>query len=111
MGAVRLPGFAPLMLAVVVGAIGVLIVAPLAVVFIVAFSKGVPAYVAALKDPDAQAAIGLTLLVASISVPLNAVFGLAAARSSPTTTSRSSSTPAASCWPPSLSPCRSWPAS
>jgi len=79
MGAVRLPGFAPLMLAVVVGAIGVLIVAPLAVVFIVAFSKGVPAYVAALKDPDAQAAIGLTLLVASISVPLNAVFGLAAA--------------------------------
>ena len=76
---IRLPGFAPLMLAVVVGAIGVLIVAPLAVVFIVAFSKGVPAYVAALKDPDAQAAIGLTLLVASISVPLNAVFGLAAA--------------------------------
>jgi sulfate transport system permease protein len=45
----------------------------------VAFSKGLPAYLAALKDPDAQAAIGLTLLVASISVPLNAVFGLAAA--------------------------------
>ena len=79
MGAVRLPGFAPLMLALVVAAVGVLIAAPLAVVFVMAFSKGVPAYLAALQDPDAQAAIGLTLLVASISVPLNAVFGLAAA--------------------------------
>jgi sulfate transport system permease protein len=79
MWAVRLPGFAPLMLALVVAAIGVLIAAPLAVVFFMAFQKGLSAYLAALQDHDAQAAIWLTLLVASISVPLNAVFGLAAA--------------------------------
>ena len=37
------------------------------------------AYLAALTDPDARAAIALTLLVAAIVVPLNAAFGLAAA--------------------------------
>jgi sulfate transport system permease protein len=79
MGTLRLPGFAPLMLALVAAVIGVLIAAPLAVVFFEAFKKGLPAYLAALQDPDAQAAIWLTLLVASIAVPLNAVFGLAAA--------------------------------
>jgi sulfate transport system permease protein len=75
----RLPGFAPLMLLASALVIGVLIVAPLGVVFVAAISKGVPAYLAAFADPDAQAAIRLTLQVAAISVPLNAVFGLAAA--------------------------------
>ena len=76
---IRLPGFAPLMLLASVAVIGVLVVAPLGVVFVAAFSKGGPAYLAAFADPDAQAAIRLTLLVAAIAVPLNAVFGLAAA--------------------------------
>jgi sulfate transport system permease protein len=56
-----------------------LVVLPLWVVFHTAFSKGVGAYLTPLGDPDAQAAIRLTLLVAAIAVPLNAVFGLAAA--------------------------------
>jgi sulfate transport system permease protein len=54
------------------------IVAPLVAVFAEALSKGVAAYGAALIEPDAFAAIKLTLLVAAISVPLNVVFGLAA---------------------------------
>jgi sulfate transport system permease protein len=54
------------------------IVAPLVAVFAEALSKGVVAYGAALIEPDAFAAIKLTLLVAAISVPLNVVFGLAA---------------------------------
>ena len=79
MSGIRLPGFAPLMLIAAVAIVGVLIVMPLGVVFAVAFSKGLPTYLAAFQDPDAQSAMGLTLQVAAISVPLNAVFGLAAA--------------------------------
>jgi sulfate/thiosulfate transport system permease protein len=52
---------------------------PLAVVFSEAFAKGIGAYLDALTQPDAQAAIWLTLLVAAIAVPLNTVFGLVAA--------------------------------
>jgi len=52
---------------------------PLAVVFVQAFSKGVGTYWSALSDPNALAAIRLTLLVAAIAVPLNLVFGIAAA--------------------------------
>ena len=52
---------------------------PLAVVFSQAFSKGMAAYWAALTDSNALAAIRLTLLVAVIAVPLNMVFGVAAA--------------------------------
>ena len=54
------------------------LVMPLAVVFSQAFSKGWSVYVSALVEPNALAAIRLTLLVASISVPLNLVFGLCA---------------------------------
>jgi sulfate transport system permease protein len=74
-----LPGLAPLMLAIAVGAIGLVIVAPLAIVFTEAFAKGVSGYLAAFRDPDAWTAIRLTLTVAAIAVPANAVFGLAAA--------------------------------
>jgi sulfate transport system permease protein len=56
-----------------------LLFAPLAAVFAEALSRGAAAAVASLGDPDAQAAIRLTLLVAAIAVPLNAIFGLAAA--------------------------------
>ena len=55
------------------------ILLPLASVFTEALRKGVQTYLAAFDDPDAKAAIRLTLTVAAIAVPLNAVFGLAAA--------------------------------
>ncbi len=52
---------------------------PLAAVFTEALRKGLDTYFAALTEPDAVAAIKLTLLAASIAVPLNLVFGVAAA--------------------------------
>jgi sulfate transport system permease protein len=52
---------------------------PLISVFYEAFKKGVEVYVAAITDPDAVSAIKLTLLVAAIAVPLNLIFGIAAA--------------------------------
>lgn len=51
---------------------------PLVTVFIEAFKRGFGIYLAAFAEPDAQAAIRLTLLVAAIAVPLNLVFGVAA---------------------------------
>jgi len=51
---------------------------PLANVFAQALSKGWKFYLGALMNPDARAAIRLTLLVAAISVPINVLFGLAA---------------------------------
>ena len=76
---IHLPGLAPLMLAFAVAVMGFLIIMPLGVVFSEAFAKGVSTYLASFKEPDLWAAIDLTLIVAAISVPLNAVFGLAAA--------------------------------
>jgi sulfate transport system permease protein len=55
------------------------LVLPLAAVFSEALRKGFDAYWAALQEPDAWYAIRLTLLVALITVPLNLVFGVAAA--------------------------------
>ncbi len=52
---------------------------PLATVFFEAFKKGWDVYLAAITEPDAVSAIKLTLLAAVISVPLNLVFGVAAA--------------------------------
>ncbi len=52
---------------------------PLVAVFAKAFEKGAAAYVAAIVDPTAMAAIRLTLMVASIVVPINVIFGLSAA--------------------------------
>jgi len=75
----RAPGIAPLMVLTSVAAMAALILLPLVVVFHDALSDGWDRYLAALKEPDAIAAIRLTLLVAVISVPLNAVFGVAAA--------------------------------
>ena len=63
----------------VVAVLGVMLFAPLIAVFAEAFSKGVSAVLAALDSRDARAAIKLTLLTAAIAVPLNALFGLAAA--------------------------------
>src|SRR5690606_35271834 len=52
---------------------------PLLAVFVEALRKGLDVYWQALRDPDALSAIKLTLLTAVIAVPLNLVFGLAAA--------------------------------
>ncbi len=58
--------------------LGIFLVLPLVVVFVEAFRKGFEEYYQALIEPDAAAAIRLTLMVAAIAVPLNLVFGLAA---------------------------------
>ncbi|MDO5611768.1 MAG: sulfate ABC transporter permease subunit CysW [Paracoccus sp. (in: a-proteobacteria)] len=60
-------------------AMTLLVFAPLAVIFAQALARGFAAAVASLGNRDAQQAIRLTLTVAAISVPLNVVFGLAAA--------------------------------
>jgi sulfate transport system permease protein len=52
---------------------------PLAAVFTEAFRKGTGAYFEALKEPDALSAINLTLIATGISLPLNLIFGVAAA--------------------------------
>jgi sulfate transport system permease protein len=55
-----------------------LVVLPVVAIFIEAFRNGFDAYVAALTDSDALAAVRLTLLVSAIAVPLNLVFGILA---------------------------------
>ncbi|MGG1676037.1 sulfate ABC transporter permease subunit CysW [Neobacillus sp. NRS-1170] len=52
---------------------------PLSAIFIKAFEKGIPVFLAAISDIDALAAIKLTAIIALITVPLNAIFGVAAA--------------------------------
>jgi sulfate/thiosulfate transport system permease protein len=59
--------------------LGVFLVLPLFTVFAQALTKGVGAYWTAIEDPMTWAALKLTLLVAAIAVPLNLVFGIAAA--------------------------------
>src|SRR5215470_8690113 len=51
---------------------------PLVTVFASAFSKGVAAYVDAIREPDAVSALWLTLIAAAIAVPCNLVFGVVA---------------------------------
>lgn len=67
------------LIAVTVAFLGLFLFLPLLAVFVEALRRGVQAYLAALSDPDALAAIRLTLTVAAIVVPLNLVFGVAAA--------------------------------
>jgi sulfate transport system permease protein len=55
------------------------LVLPLAAVFAEALRKGLGGYLEALKEPDAWSAVRLTLITAAITVPLNLVFGVAAA--------------------------------
>ncbi|HEY8352352.1 MAG TPA: hypothetical protein VIK87_07395, partial [Sphingomonadales bacterium] len=57
----------------------VFLMLPLVLVFMEAFRNGVGVYFESILEPDALAAVRLTLLVAAISVPLNLVFGIAAA--------------------------------
>ncbi len=65
--------------AVALAFLGLFLVVPLWAVFAEAFAKGWQAYLDAVKEPMALSALKLTLLTAGIAVPLNLVFGLAAA--------------------------------
>jgi sulfate transport system permease protein len=67
------------LIAIALLGLAVLVLAPLAVIFAEALAKGAVAAIASLGNPEAQSAIRLTLLVAAFAVPLNAVFGIAAA--------------------------------
>ena len=68
-----------ILIAVAIGFLALVLLLPLAAVFAEAFRKGAAAFLESLADPDTFAAIRLTLLVAAIAVPLNLVFGVAAA--------------------------------
>ncbi len=59
--------------------VGLFLVLPLLEVFAQAFGKGLKAYLSATMEPDSVAAVRLTLMIAAIAVPLNVVFGVAAA--------------------------------
>lgn len=67
------------LIAVAISFLGLFLFFPLAIVFSSALKKGLDVYFAALREPDAMAAIRLTLIAAAISVPLNMGFGIAAA--------------------------------
>jgi sulfate transport system permease protein len=68
-----------LILAVVLAFLGVVLFLPLFSVFYQALQEGLAKSLEAFKDPDAIAAIKLTLLTAAIAVPFNAAFGVCAA--------------------------------
>lgn len=59
--------------------IALFLLVPLAIVFTEAFKKGAEVYWASIREPDALSAVRLTVLTALIAVPLNTLFGLAAA--------------------------------
>ncbi|MBR2819511.1 MAG: sulfate ABC transporter permease subunit CysW [Reyranella sp.] len=67
------------LIALAVGFLALFLVLPLAAIFAEALRRGVDLFLAAFTEPDTQAAIGLTLLVAAIAVPLNLLFGISAA--------------------------------
>jgi sulfate transport system permease protein len=81
--AARATGEPPLvraaLVAVALGFLALFLVVPLAAVFAQALEKGWSAYLEALREPMALSALRLTLLTAAIAVPLNVVFGVAAA--------------------------------
>ncbi len=68
-----------LLTAIALGFLGLFLVVPLAAVFVEAFGKGLHAYVSAVQEPDAFAALKLTLIAAGIAVPANLLFGVCAA--------------------------------
>ncbi len=68
-----------IVIALAVGFIALFVVVPLIAVFYEALRQGLSAYGKAIVDPAARAALALTLLATAIAVPLNVVFGVAAA--------------------------------
>lgn len=73
------PFLAGALIAIAVSYMAFALLLPLGTVFYQALTNGIAPYLAALTKPDAISAIQLTLLVAAIAVPLNTIFGLAAA--------------------------------
>ncbi|RCS24920.1 sulfate ABC transporter permease subunit CysW [Phyllobacterium salinisoli] len=73
------PGARLGLMAIAFAFLALFLLLPLVSVFVEAFRKGAGEYIASLVEPDALAAIRLTLTVAAIAVPLNLVFGVAAA--------------------------------
>jgi sulfate transport system permease protein len=67
------------LIAMALAYLALFVLMPLVSVFAEAFAKGPGEYLTAIAEPDAISAIRLTLIVAAIAVPLNLVFGLAAA--------------------------------
>jgi sulfate transport system permease protein len=72
------PWIRRLLVGAALAAVAVLLVLPLALVFAEALKDGVPAYLAALAEPEALAALKLTALVVAVVVPVNVVAGVAA---------------------------------
>ena len=68
-----------LLTGIAVGFLSLFLLLPLVVIFAEALREGVGAYFAGLRDPDAMAAVRLTLLAAGVAVPVNLAFGLCAA--------------------------------
>jgi sulfate transport system permease protein len=67
------------LIAVALAFLSLFLFIPLAAVFTEALRKGFETYIAALVEPDALSSVKLTLIAAAIAVPLNLVFGIAAA--------------------------------
>ncbi len=67
------------LLTIALGYAALVLFLPLVAIFVEAFRSGWPAFVAAISEADARSAVWLTLLVAAIAVPLNLIFGIAAA--------------------------------
>jgi len=66
------------LIVITIGFLALMLVAPLATVFVEALRNGIQAYLKGLTDPAALSAIKLTLLASAIAVPANLVFGVAA---------------------------------
>ena len=73
------PWLVGVLIALAIGYMALVLVLPLVTVFFEALRQGFDTYRASLSEPDVISAIKLTLLVIGIAVPLNTVFGLAAA--------------------------------
>ena len=73
------PAVRTALIAVALAFLVLFLILPLTVVFTEAFRRGIRAYAAAIAEPEAIAAIRLTVITAIIVVPLNAAFGISAA--------------------------------
>jgi sulfate transport system permease protein len=73
------PAVRAVLIASALAFLGLFLLLPLLAVFVEALRQGLGAYFAGITEPDALTAMRLTLLVAAIAVPLNVVFGIAAA--------------------------------
>ena len=73
------PALRWLLIGLAMGFLALFLLVPLAVVFLTALRDGLGVYARAVSDPETFAAIRLTLTAAGIAVPLNLVFGVAAA--------------------------------